>query len=72
VIKVRLKELLEARQKTRYWLAQHTRLFPITISNLYNEKTQGVDFATLSEICRELECQPGDLLIYVNEEETDK
>jgi len=72
VIEVRLKPLLTARKKSRYWLAKHTGLSPITISNLYKGKTQGIDYETLNVICRELDCQPGDILVYVNEEETNK
>ena len=68
MIKVRLDELLKAREKSRYWLVKQTGLSPITISNLYKEKTQGIDFETLNAICRELGCQPGDILIYVKEE----
>lgn len=72
MIEVRLKPLLTARKKSRYWLAKHTGLSPITISNLYKGKTQGIDYETLNVICRELDCQPGDILVYVNEEETNK
>jgi putative transcriptional regulator len=72
VIEVRLAELLKARGKSRYWLVKRTGLSPITISNLYKGKTQGIDFETLNVICRELGCQPSDIFIYVNEEETNK
>jgi putative transcriptional regulator len=72
VIKVRIAKLLKDHGKSRYWLVKHTGLNPITISNLFKEKTQGIDFKTLNVICRELGCQPGDILTYVNEEETKK
>jgi putative transcriptional regulator len=68
VIKVRIAELLKTSGKSRYWLAKHTGLTPLAISNLYKEKTQGIDFETLDVICRELGCQPGDILAYINEE----
>ena len=39
----------------------------ITISNLSilkNNKARAIRFSTLEAICRELECQPGDILEY--------
>lgn len=45
----------------------------ITISNLSNLKTgkaKAIRFSTLEAICRELKCQPGDILEYT-EENTD-
>ncbi|MBI1688574.1 helix-turn-helix transcriptional regulator [Methylorubrum rhodesianum] len=35
------------------------------LSLLKSGKVQGVRFSTLEAICRELDCQPGDLLEYV-------
>lgn len=40
----------------------------ITLSNLSilkNNRAKAVRFSTLTAICRELECQPGDILEYV-------
>ena len=42
----------------------------ITLPNrsvLKNNKARGVRFSTLNAICRELGCQPGDILEYVEE-----
>ncbi|MFZ7825590.1 MULTISPECIES: helix-turn-helix domain-containing protein [Priestia] len=47
----------------------------ITISNLSilkNGKAKAVRFSTLEEICKALDCQPGDILEYqANEEKED-
>ena len=43
----------------------------ITISNLSilkNERAKGVRFETLNNICKALDCQPGDIIEYVEEE----
>ena len=43
----------------------------ITMSNLSilkNGKAKAIRFSTLEAICRELDCQPGDILEYKNEE----
>ena len=34
------------------------------LSLLRNGKVKGVRFSTLDAICRELDCQPGDLIVY--------
>ncbi len=44
----------------------------ITLSNLSilkNNRAKAIRFSTLSAICRELNCQPGDILDYVPEDE---
>lgn len=44
----------------------------ITMANLSilkNNKAKAVRFSTLDALCRELKCQPGDILQYVPDEE---
>ena len=44
----------------------------ITISNLSilkNSRAKAIRFSTLEAICRELDCQPGDILEYVPDDE---
>ncbi|MBD8497352.1 helix-turn-helix domain-containing protein [Paenibacillus arenosi] len=44
----------------------------ITMSNLSilkNNKAKAIRFSTLNEICKALDCQPGDILEYVEDEE---
>jgi putative transcriptional regulator len=38
------------------------------ITKLYNEKTDGIKFETLNELCKALECKVGDLIEYVPDE----
>jgi len=45
-------------------LSQITGLNYNTISNLYYDKTKGIDFETLDKICWALECNAHDLLEY--------
>ena len=47
----------------------------ITLANLSilkNNKAKAIRFSTLDAICRELHCQPGDILEYVEEEEDEE
>lgn len=45
-------------------LAERVDLTPANLSILKTGKAKAVRFSTLEAICRELECQPGDLLEY--------
>jgi len=49
-------------------LAERIDLTPANLSILKTGKARAVRFSTLEAICRELQCQPGDLLEYCEEE----
>ncbi len=67
MIEVRLKDLLTARGRTRYWLAQETGIQFKTLARIERaEASNRIDLRVLDEICRALECQPGDILIRVD------
>ena len=45
-------------------LAERVGITPANLSILKNQKARAVRFSTLEAICRELNCQPGDILEY--------
>ncbi len=45
-------------------LAERVDLTPANLSILKTGKAKAVRFSTLEALCRELDCQPGDLLRY--------
>lgn len=49
-------------------LAKAIDITPANLSVLKNGKAKAVRFTTLEPLCRELQCQPGDILEYVEEE----
>lgn len=49
-------------------LAEKVGITPANLSILKNNKAKAVRFSTLEALCRELDCQPGDLLEYRPEE----
>ncbi|KPF63077.1 helix-turn-helix domain-containing protein [Porphyrobacter sp. AAP60] len=63
-ITVRLDTLLEARGMTLTELANRIDLTLANLSILKTGKAKAIRFSTLAAICRELNCQPGDLLGY--------
>ena len=48
-------------------LAEKIDITPANLSILKNGKAKAVRFSTLEEICRVLECQPGDILEFRRE-----
>ena len=50
-------------------LANKIDITMANLSILKNNKAKAIRFTTLDAICRELDCQPGDILEYVEEEE---
>ena len=63
-IVVKLDDLLHARRMTLTELAERVGLTLANLSILKTGKAKAIRFSTLEAICRELGCQPGDLLGY--------
>lgn len=63
-IVVRLDVMLARRKMTSRDLAARIGISEQNLSLLRSGKVRGVRFNTLEAICRELDCQPGDLLDY--------
>ena len=49
-------------------LAAKIGITPANLSILKNQKARAIRFSTLDEICKALDCQPGDILAYVEDE----
>jgi putative transcriptional regulator len=63
-INLHLDELLARHEMTLTELAQRVDLTIVNLSVLKNGRARAVRFSTLAALCRELNCQPGDLLTY--------
>lgn len=63
-IVVRLDVMLAKRKRRSKDLARAIGITEANLSLLKSGKVQGMRFSTLEAICRELDCQPGDLLDY--------
>lgn len=49
-------------------LAEEIDITPANLSILKNNKARAIRFSTLDALCKELACQPGDILMYVDED----
>ena len=63
-IKVHLDRVLLERRMSLTELADRVGVTIANLSILKTGKARAIRFSTLEAICRELECQPGDLLSY--------
>ncbi len=67
-IRVKLDHLLLDRRITLTELADRIGITIANLSVLKTNKAKAVRFSTLEAVCRELNCQPGDLLEWTREE----
>lgn len=63
-IHVKLDDLLHARRMTLTELAERVDITLANLSILKTGKAKAIRFSTLEAICRELGCQPGELIAY--------
>jgi len=67
-IVVNLDVMLAKRKMAAGDLAEQIGITPANLSILKNQKAKAIRFSTLNEICRALDCQPGDILEYQEDE----
>lgn len=63
-IVVNLDVMMAIRKVGSGELAERVGITPANLSILKNNKAKAVRFSTLEAICRELKCQPADILEY--------
>lgn len=68
-IRVDLDVMMARRKISLGELAQRVDITQTNLSILKTGKARAVRFSTLAAICRALDCQPGDLLIYEEDAE---
>lgn len=67
-IVVNLDVMLAKRKMAAGDLAEQIGITPANLSILKKQKAKAIRFSTLNEICRVLDCQPGDILEYQEDE----
>ena len=67
---VKLASVMQKRRISLGELAERVGITPANMSILKTGKGKAIRFSTLEAICRELRCQPGDILEYVDDRQT--
>lgn len=63
-IVLRLDRVMADRKMSLNELSERVGISNVNLSNLKTGKVKAIRFSTLEAICRELDCQPGDILEY--------
>lgn len=64
---VNIDVIMAKRKMSAGELAERIGITPANLSILKNNKAKAIRFSTLEEICKALDCQPGDILEYVKD-----
>lgn len=65
---LRLDRVMADRKVSLNGLSNAIGISNVNLSNIKTGKVKAIRFSTLNEICKFLNCQPGDLLEYVDDE----
>lgn len=65
----RLDRMMADRKVSVNGLAERIGIAPINLSHIKTGKNKALRYSTLNALCRELNCQPGDLIEYIPDED---
>ena len=68
MIKFKVKVMLAKKEMTQKELAERTGIRPPTVSAICTGSVKHLPVEALNKICEVLECQPADLMEYVDDE----
>lgn len=68
MININLDVMMAKRKIGLTELSEKVGITPANLSVLKNNRAKAIRFSTLSDICRILECQPGDIIEYKEED----
>lgn len=69
MIVINLDVMMAKRKMSLNELAERVNVTATNLSILKNNKAKAIRFSTLEAICKELSCQPGDILEYKEDEQ---
>jgi putative transcriptional regulator len=67
MIEINLDIMMAKRKISLKELSERVGITEANLSILKNNKAKAIRFSTLEALCEVLECQPGDLMVYVSE-----
>ncbi len=70
-IVLRLDRVMADRKISLNQLAKMVGISNVNLSNIKTGKICAIRFSTLNGICRALDCQPGDILEYIDDDESE-
>lgn len=68
IIRLRIKEILEEKGKSNYWLSQRLGMCYRNYHNIVTNQTSAIRFNTLERLCEILEVPVGELFEQINDD----
>ncbi len=68
-IELKLDLIMAQRRMPLNELAEKVQISNVNLSKIKNNKVNAIRFSTLAAICKALDCQPGDILKYEEDDE---
>lgn len=65
MVKNKVKQVLESRNKTAYWLSKESGLSHNSILKIVNDKIVSINFESINRLCLALDCKLEDILEYI-------
>lgn len=62
MVKINIVEELKKNKKTKYWLCKQMNMTSRNLNRIIRGETSSISFKYIEEICRLLNCTPGDLI----------
>ena len=62
MIRLKIKQILQEKNKTAYWLSKQTGISANNIGKICNGETTNIRFDTMEKICKVLNCTPNELM----------
>ena len=63
MIRLNVQNLLDSRNKTRYWLVKHMESNYETVNRLCDNQSVALQLDTIEKLCKLFECTPNDLFV---------
>lgn len=63
-LSIRLDQVMAKRRMSLNELSEHVGITLSNLSILKNNKAKAIRLSTLAAICKALDCQPGDIIVY--------
>ena len=67
IIRLRIKEILEKKGKSNYWLSQQLGMCYRNYHNIVTNQTSAIRFETMEKLCEILEVSVGELFEQIEE-----
>ena len=61
MLKLNVIELLEKKEKTKYWLFNQLDMSYTNFNNIISNKTKSIKYSNIEKFCKILDCEPNDL-----------